>query len=172
MHKYNILVISDSHGNSRGIENSIKMQNTAIDALIHLGDGCNDLQYCKIPQSCAVYTVRGNCDFMITNDMICPFEQTISFGEFKFLIMHGHKYSVKESYVRACIYAANLCADVLLFGHTHTPYEEYYPQGSEIGNITLSKPLYVFNPGSVGKYPYSFGNIQIIDNSILFGISK
>ena len=171
MQKYNILVLSDSHGNRREIERIMSYQIEPLDAVIHLGDGCNDIDRRSISESCALYSVRGNCDFFTAGDDI-PYERTISFGDFTFLIMHGHKFFVKNDIRYAVEYAAGKSVDVLLYGHTHVPLENYFSEGTTIGNTVLSKPLYVFNPGSVGKYPSSFGNIQINDRSILFGFSK
>jgi putative phosphoesterase len=172
MQRYNILVMSDSHGNRQGIENALQKQKTPLDGIIHLGDGCRDLQYCNIPPNCAVFTVRGNCDIMVADNGRFAYERVVNFGEFKFLMIHGHRLAVKDSTVNAIEYANSLSVDVLLFGHTHIPTEQYYQEGSVVGKSILRKPLYVFNPGSVGKYPYTFGNIQIIENNIVFGIAK
>ena len=49
-------------------------------------------------------------------------------------------------------------ADIVLFGHTHEMLErrltpDKYP--------SLSKPLYVFNPGAISGYKSSFGCLDI-----------
>ncbi len=172
MQRYNILVMSDSHGDRRGIENALQLQTSPLDAIIHLGDGCSDLQYCNIPPNCAVFAVRGNCDIITFGKDRYPYERVINFGDFKFLIMHGHRFAVKDSITSAVEYASSLSADVLLFGHTHMPSEQYLREGGTVGESILKKPLYVFNPGSIGGYKSSFGNIQIIDKNIVFGLTK
>ena len=52
-------------------------------------------------------------------------------------------------------------ADILLFGHTHTPLEKYIP--------TDEGGFYLFNPGSIGAGygGASYGVINITDKGIL-----
>ena len=77
------------------------------------------------------------------------------------MMMHGHRYGVKSSLSAAAAHAAKEGADVLLFGHTHVFIEKRIPEGTDVCGITLKKPLYLFNPGSVGGYERSFGCISI-----------
>ena len=51
-------------------------------------------------------------------------------------------------------------ADIVLFGHTHMPFEMTLGCGNDYG-IEICQPMYIMNPGSIGEYPYSFGNIEI-----------
>ncbi len=101
-----------------------------------------------------------------------PEELLLTFDGYKILLMHGHRYDVKYSLERAISHAATAGADVLLFGHTHTPLEKYIPEGYIAGSTVLEKPLYLFNPGSIGKWHdggYSFGTVSTASNGIIFG---
>ena len=73
----------------------------------------------------------------------------------RFMCMHGHSYGVKSSLDRAVYAAEENEADILLYGHTHTPKDT-------VVNLDGGKSIRVFNPGSVGRgYPSSYGIIEI-----------
>ena len=88
------------------------------------------------------------------------------------MMMHGHTHSVALGIENAIRYAAQRGADVLLYGHTHIPEERYLPAGTAVGGITLEKPMYVFNPGSLGNPREDgiprFGLMQIRAGQIAF----
>lgn len=165
-----LLVISDSHGNYRRVEEAVSSNKNAS-AVLFLGDGLRDISY--LPSDLPpVISVRGNCDlFPAAQNIDVPSEHLISFGEYTILLMHGHLFGVKSSLDRAAEYAASKGADILLFGHTHIPLERYIPAGETVGGITLSKPLRLFNPGSIGRpiceSRASFGIITIRGRDIL-----
>ena len=78
-----IVVISDSHGNSIGIDKIF--QNIKFDYLFYLGDGLNDLgNYIFLDN---VFAVSGNCDFF--SDY--PNEREFNLNNIKFLITHGNR---------------------------------------------------------------------------------
>lgn len=158
-----ILVISDSHGRSDRFREVIKMHADA-DEILFLGDGVRDA-FCACERAICV---RGNCDALSLFGADAPSERLLCFGEFKILMLHGHERYVKSGLDRALSYAYERGADILLFGHTHTPFERYYPSGSEVGEGTTARPLYAFNPGSLGDLRGSFGLIEIRNGSVLF----
>ncbi len=165
-----LIVVSDIHGRSERLTEVLKMHRDA-DALIFLGDGLRDIWRADADTyGFPVYSVRGNCDglslFGVNAD--APDELTVSFESFKFLIMHGHTRNVKGGEGRAVAAALEAGADVLLYGHTHEAVERYLPEGSEILFGKSGKPLYIFNPGSLGDRRAEFGIIEIRGGQILF----
>ena len=121
-----IAVISDSHGKKNLIDDIFK--NYKFDALIHLGDGDDDLGlYSNLSN---VYVVRGNCDFGSAN----AHELMLQFGGVCFFVTHGHKYMVKFSRAILASEAAKMGAQVALYGHTHKFCDEY------IDNVRLINP--------------------------------
>ncbi len=163
-----IVVISDTHGRRARISEVLSRQGR-YDLCIFLGDGLRDFCIDESERLCAV---RGNCDafssFCEMRDV--PSERAIDADGFKVLMMHGHEWGVKSSHTRAAAHAASMGADVLLYGHTHVPEEKYYPEGSELCGVVLQKPLYVFNPGSLGvprDGNATFGVIEIKNGQIL-----
>ena len=97
-------------------------------------------------------------------------EQTVRFGEYNIMMMHGHSRYVKHGISSAAAHAAASGADILLYGHTHERLDKYIPDGEELGGTVLKKPLRVFNPGSIGAPHdgrYSFGIITIRGRDVL-----
>ena len=158
-----LIVISDTHGRPSRILEVIE-RNKSYDALIFLGDGLRDIDYVSV-QIHGLYAVRGNCDSFFADGI--GEELFLRFDEYNIMITHGHRYGVKRGIETAAESAARKGADLLLYGHTHTPLEKYIPAGEKIGEMILQKPLRIFNPGSLGDGEGSFGIIEIRGNSIL-----
>jgi putative phosphoesterase len=155
----NILVISDSHGRRERIEEALARQIKKPDAIIFLGDGLRDITSAEIGDI-PVYAVSGNCDM---GGMFCdnaPTEQCLILGEKKIFFTHGHRYGVKSTLSPLISEAAERGARILLFGHTHAPFERILTKDNEYG-IKIEEPIYIMNPGSIGEYPYSFGSITV-----------
>ncbi len=152
-----LIVISDTHGRRDRIA-EVLSRHTRYDALLFLGDGLNDFD-----DACGFVGVRGNCDFQTACGEY-PYERTLIFDGVKIFITHGHKYSVKSGTEVLAAHAAALGADIALYGHTHIAREQYFSDGSTVGGELLKKPIYVFNPGSLGEprgAEPSFGVIEI-----------
>jgi len=121
-----IIVISDSHGNSEGIDKIFRELD--FDYLFFLGDGLRDLgDYINLQN---VYAVCGNCDFFSTE----PNEREFVLEGKKFFITHGNAYGVKYSLHSIINEGINRGVDFILFGHTHNKYIE------EIDRIKLINP--------------------------------
>ena len=165
----NLLVVSDTHGNYKRLDTVLNKQIALEDKfrprhLIHLGDGIEDIEKCKLAEKFCVYSVRGNCDSFFYSEAV-PKERIIELEGCKILIMHGHTYGVKMGIASAAAYAAECGADILMYGHTHAPVSYTLEKGKAVENVVLEKPLIVFNPGSLG-YEGSFGEVSILDNKI------
>ena len=160
-----ILVISDTHGRSDRIRELLRLHSEAS-AVLFLGDGLRDLpQDLTVSERPRLYAVSGNCDPYLVSGISLGEEALVNFGSYRFLLMHGHRHSVKSGRERAVSYAMARGADVLLYGHTHVPEERYIPP--EEGG----RPLWIFNPGSLGAPQDgspSYGLIQIRGGQILF----
>ncbi len=162
-----ILVISDTHGRRDRVETLLRLHRGA-EIVLFLGDGARDLSESLSYEGRAIAGVRGNCDAESFSDF--PEELLLNLGAYTVMMTHGHCYSVKSGTDRAICRAAERGADLLLYGHTHLPEERYLPEGSMIGDLVLKKPLWVMNPGSLGK-PLegkpSYGIIEIRGEHIL-----
>ena len=142
-----ILVMSDSHGYS--VEHILMKAESMgpIDAVFHAGDGCRDLdRYAgDLPM---IYQVTGNCDFF-------PAARELTFDLFgkRFLLCHGHHYSVKSTMSLLEDRARDVKADCVVFGHTHRVYNQerngilYLNPGAACERQFIL--LYVYDDGSL-----------------------
>ena len=169
-------IISDSHGRGArlaDILNKLSIIGEAPSELVFLGDGARDLIR-HLPDGIRLYAVCGNCDnFGGATDIdildgegnVVPAERIEDICGKRALLMHGHKYGVKGGLTHAISRAALLGVDILLFGHTHEPFNQRIPAGSVYGDVVLSKELHVFNPGALEKG--SFGVLTVRNGEIL-----
>ena len=129
------------------------------EVVFFLGDGLSDLYEVATEHPTVMfYSVRGNCDF---GSMYSGVEKTlvVNISGKKIVLTHGDLYGVKGGYGGVISLGREKGCDLVLFGHTHEPYERY---DGELG-------LYLFNPGSISdSYSgRSFGVITVLDNGIL-----
>ena len=106
-----IIIISDSHGNKKGIDQIFKTEK--FDYFFFLGDGLGDLgNYIYLDN---VFAVSGNCDFFSTVEN----ENVVVLDNKKIFYTHGNKYGVKSSLDNIINAGKEIGADFVLFGHTH-----------------------------------------------------
>lgn len=160
-----LLVLSDTHGRRDRVREVLSLHPEAS-AVLFLGDGLRDLpEELSLSERPRLYAVSGNCDSFFSGVASLGEEALLPFGPHRFLLTHGHRYGVKSGTGVALAHAAAREADVLLYGHTHLPEERYVPGEGE------RKPVWIFNPGSLGKPAAgkpSYGLIQLREGQLLF----
>ena len=128
--------------------------------MFFLGDGLSDMEAFIGEKNRAYLAVRGNCDSSaIFGGGFVKSLDSINILGHRIVFTHGHLYGVKYGLDGVKRLAADIGADIVLFGHTHEPLEKYIP--AEKGGF------YLFNPGSVGGFKPSYGIINITDQGIL-----
>ena len=163
------LIVSDSHGCVENIQSALSRQLKTPDAVLFLGDGARDLDrlfLCDTP----LWAVRGNCDWA-SSDFADKTERLLHFEGHTILLCHGHEWGVKGGLGALMVHATEVGADIVLFGHTHTPILQTISAGEEVGKVTLSRPMYLFNPGSIG-YDGSFGTLTLKGECVLLSHGK
>ena len=127
-----ILIISDTHGDLRNLRQVLAVEKP-IDNLFHLGDFLRDDDEIRARADCACAFVRGNCDY---------FADERDFRDFGLL---GHKVHMEHGqllpygFEAMAARAKALGADILLYGHTHSP-------------LSVKKDgVYIVNPGSLSR---------------------
>lgn len=142
-----LLVLSDSHNNKAPLRRVIMQHAKEVDYIVHLGD--HDLDMRDMPTADAeIILVKGNSDF----GRETPLQALHMIEGYRFLCTHGHKERVKTSLLPLALLGQEQEADVVLFGHTHMPYNAYE------GGMLL------FNPGSIGalrQRQASYGMITV-----------
>lgn len=140
-----ILVFSDTHNDINLCINIINK--IPADMVIHAGDYVRDAEDLKsiFPDKDIRY-VKGNGDYF-TN---APNKLIVELDGARILVVHGHEQRVKyePGYNTLISLAEDEECNVVVFGHTHIPDEEYI------------KGIKVLNPGSA-KYGSSYGIIEI-----------
>lgn len=139
-----IIVLSDSHGNTQALVDAVFDENPQL--ILHLGDhekDCDKVR--KVFPHIRLRAVRGNCD-------VRPREP--EYDEFvvenkRVFMTHGHLYGVKTSLDSILNAAFGRGADILLFGHTHIPYNK------------IVQGLLAVNPGSIGAIQKTYAVLEI-----------
>lgn len=139
-----LVVISDTHGNKKGVD-KLQPLFDENDYALHLGDGFTDFKdvFSNSPDKC--YFCKGNCDFFAS----LPEEGVLEVERVRILYCHGHRYGVKGGLISLAKRAKELDCSVALYGHTHTPMI------TQINGVTLVCPGSLrFPVGEGGSYAY------------------
>lgn len=127
-----ILITSDTHGYYSDISNFI-LENGNIDLILHAGDNTSDAKSISYETGVQCITVKGNNDYFdYSNDNY----ELIDIKNMRILLTHGHKENVYRTYNNLIAKAKQTGSSIVIFGHTHTYYNNYHD------NILL------LNPGS------------------------
>ena len=165
-----LLIFSDSHGRAENLLAAEARQVKRPDAILFLGDGARDLSHLSI-HNIPVWAVRGNCDWS-SSDLADKTERILYLEGHAILLCHGHEWGVKGGLGALIAHAADVGADIVLFGHTHKPTLQVIAAGEQIGKTKLSRPMYLFNPGSIGfdedGEGCSFGTLTLKGEIVLF----
>lgn len=164
MQRVKCLIASDTHGRTEGLAEALR-RNPNVDAVIFLGDGLADAEAVAdaTDSQCLWLTVRGNCDLRGTfRGQSVKTTDTITLLDKRIVFTHGHEYEVKINNLGLRRLAEKTFADIVLYGHTHTPREEY------------ENGVYYFNPGSLrGGYGGACCALMTIEQSgVLFSYLK
>jgi len=129
-----IVVFSDSHGDFRPLVAAVEAQPKAH-AFFHLGDCEQELDDLRtLYPDKLIHFVKGNCDF----GSLAKDQEIIILGGRRFFLTHGHLYGVKNGLKKITEAGQKLDADVICFGHTHSPH------------TGLKNGVYLLNPGTAG----------------------
>ena len=115
------LIVSDTHGMDKNFYEVIKKVGS-FDMLIHAGDlqgSERDIEN-AVPGH-AVKMVTGNNDFGSYLSSVEEFE----FDGYQVLLTHGHRDGVYYGTDRLIYKAAEMGANIVIYGHTHMPSIEY-----------------------------------------------
>ena len=160
-----MLIFSDSHGKVSGMRRALSRQVSYPDSICFLGDGLLDAQVLESEYP-GWYCVRGNCDWGSIGDEY-PTERVLTLAGHKLLMTHGHTYYVKDTQGALLSHAVELGADIILYGHTHTPISQRIPAGESFAGVCVPRDTYLFNPGSIGASPGCFGTLYLRGDTVL-----
>lgn len=139
-----VLVLSDSHGDKSSVSKIVD-DNQDADFIIHLGDGERDMEFAPFLNDHAeIIAVRGNCDMASQ----LPLNRIKFIEGHVFYITHGFVEKVKQGINELMKTSKKYNADIVLYGHTHSPVNKY------------ENEMHFFNPGSVKSGFYGVININ------------
>lgn len=162
-----LLVVSDSHGNTGNLERIIRMHGAECDSLVFCGDGCADIgrildkaaaspefNRCMPP---VIAFVQGNndCDFYSCSQMQfqVPLTQYFSAAGHTVFMAHGHKHQLYFGMDALLEATVRMEASVCFFGHTH------------IAQAHFEHSTLLLNPGSCalprGGQPCTFARVTL-----------
>ncbi|MTD38820.1 YfcE family phosphodiesterase [Erwinia sp. CPCC 100877] len=141
------LVVSDNHGDRDVLVDLKETYKGQVDRMFHCGDSELDPTD-SLWQDFIV--VRGNCDY----DPAFPNKIVDKTVEDTIFMTHGHLVNVRYGLTTLALQAAEVDADIVLFGHTH-----------EIGCEMIEHTLFL-NPGSIRlpRGPIQIKSYVIIDS--------
>lgn len=143
-------VVGDSHGDRVALE-KVASCLSDVDLIMHTGDYFKDAHYLEMKTGKKVIAVYGNCD----GPSEIHGEHVGTYHGVRFLMTHGHRYNVKYDLNGLYYKALEVNADVVIFGHTHTPL------------ITECEGVRFMNPGSIhhprGTVNRTYGIIEVDD---------
>ena len=135
----NILLVSDTHGNTDKLEKLLEIFKGDITLVCHMGDYGSDLRKFESKYgNLQMVAVNGNTDYSLLGQT----EQIIDISpksgiKLRLLITHGHRFGVKRNLDRLLCYAKELDVSAVFFGHTHEDV------------CFVQDGIFVMNPGSL-----------------------
>ena len=147
--KVRILVVSDSHTDTCFINNLLNKEKN-IDYFFHLGDSELPSEYIS-----PFVGVEGNCDYYEY-----PKAKIVEINNKRLYLFHGH--TMRLTIDNLVLLAKSNNCDIIMHGHTHTPYIEYIDG------------VYVMCPGSIRypRYDYPTYAIIEIDKNVVIRIKE
>jgi len=146
-----IAVLSDTHlAVGKSLPLFVREQLTQIDMIIHAGDLTHRGLLEQLSSIAPVRAVRGNCDGW---DISLPDRDVIECEALRIGLIHGDSGKGKSTSERAYHAFKGTSVDIIVFGHSHTPFIEW------------REGILLFNPGSPTdkrrEPQYSFGLLDI-----------
>lgn len=145
-------VVSDTHRMNRFIDKAIPYLKEC-DLIIHAGDNVSDSKYIHKITKVGIMAVKGNCDFENIE-----YELEFDVEGKNIFVCHGDRYDVKYGMHELEKKAKEISADIVVFGHTHTPY------------LKEKDGILYINPGSIslprGVDYRSFFILDILENKV------
>lgn len=144
----NILIVSDTHGNWKYLEELLEKAGP-LDLVIHLGDANGEEKLVRKLVSCPLELVAGNNGY---GEL--PRKKIIQVEKYRIFLTHGHLYHVNYTFDYLAKEAEKLGCQIAMCGHTHVPMIHSYP------NVTVVNPGSLALPRQAGKKP-SFVRMDI-----------
>ncbi len=158
-----VIILSDTHGSKKNMDNIIPTIKESIDLIIHAGDHFKDSVYLSEKSGKPVIAVAGNCDYENVED-----EVEFEIENVRFFLTHGHRHRVKYDLGILAEYAKEKEADIAVFGHTHIKANEVVSGVQILNPGSLSQPRdgldgsYVIMEIENCSYSFEYFNVKVL----------
>ncbi|MFF2874749.1 metallophosphoesterase family protein [Gottfriedia sp. NPDC057991] len=125
-----VLIVSDSHGLTKPLQEIADRYRDSVDLMIHCGDSELEENAKELKD---YNVVRGNCDFRGE----FPEEFIHRGNEYTIYATHGHLHGIKQSLQKLYYRCKEVGATIACFGHSHV-----------LGAEVIDGVLFI-NPGSI-----------------------
>jgi hypothetical protein len=129
-------ITGDTHGSLPALRRVLAKM-PPVDLWLHTGDYATDAELLHKLTGIDVVRVRGNCDAPTVSAQ--PDEYLV-LEDFKLWLTHGHRYIQHNVQADLGYWARALDQDIVVFGHTHVPFNEYYGEALLINPGSPSRP--------------------------------
>ena len=130
-------IISDSHGDYRCIDQALEHEDAqGTELWLFAGDIAMDADYLAMVTDKEVIKVAGNNDWPGGR---LPDYETIDIAGHTIFLTHGHLFGVNFGFGNLVQAAADVGADIAVYGHTHMAVD------------TVLEDVRILNPGSIAR---------------------
>ncbi len=142
-------VLGDTHGKIEKAEKAIEQMGD-IELLLHTGDHYADALALENSSGIKVKGVVGNCDGFAPG----PVEELFEIQGVTIYLTHGHLFGVKYGLTKLKTKARELGAQIVIFGHTHLPYQD------KKDDILFLNPGSITFPRFSGEHSFAIVDFQ------------
>ena len=129
-------ITGDTHGYMACLEQILQLA-PDVDMWLHTGDHAEDAFELESLTDVRVIGVLGNCDYDAKQAHIDEF---LELEGYKIWLTHGHRYMGTGRIEDLAWWAKKLEADIVIYGHTHVPMNEYYGEKLLINPGSPARP--------------------------------
>jgi putative phosphoesterase len=131
-------ILSDTHLNTGGaLPDEVRRQLSCADGILHAGDLTSAAFLADLRSLAPVTAVRGNCDGWDPGLAALPRTAIALCGHLRVGLTHGAWGVGSTTPDRAAAAFAGKKVDIIVFGHSHAPFNE------------IAGSVHLFNPGSL-----------------------
>lgn len=132
-------ITGDTHGDARALRQILTLA-PPVDKWLHTGDHAQDANLLQRLTGLPVLRVLGNCDGAPGPEAAANVDEIFVEEGWRLWLTHGHRYMGHTRVAELAWWARQLEADIVVYGHTHVPMNEYYGETLLLNPGSPSRP--------------------------------
>lgn len=129
-------IMGDTHGDTQVIRKILQMA-PPVEMWLHTGDHAEDAYLLEKLAMVPVIKALGNCDY---DPKLANIDEIFAYEGYKIWLTHGHRYMGHTRIGELAWWAKQLEVDIVVYGHTHIPMNEYYGDKLLVNPGSPSRP--------------------------------